>query len=92
MAKNPKKQRRSQAQWLEVVGEWKASGLTQAEFYQRHSIKLTTFRWWCWRLSSATPNTPQAGDIAELARLYILPKWLIASSSRRWQRPQQAGR
>ena len=72
MARDPKKQRRSRAEWLELIEEWQESGLEQEEFCDSHSIKLGTFRWWCWRLKAAapgrpsTPSRPKPLEVAEI--------------------------
>ncbi len=32
--------------WQRLVAAWESSGLTQAEFCGRHSVKAVTFGWW----------------------------------------------
>jgi len=32
--------------WTQLVGAWAKSGLTQAEFCRRRSVKTVTFAWW----------------------------------------------
>ena len=66
MAKDPKTQRRSRAEWLELMEEWQESGLEQEAFCDSRSIKLTTFRWWCWRLKAVASSHSSPRDVAEL--------------------------
>ena len=37
---------------LRQVREWKASGLTTAEFAEREGLKPRTLTWWAWKLKS----------------------------------------
>lgn len=66
MVKDPRKQRRSRAQWLEVIEEWQESGLEPEAFCDSRSIRLTTFRWWCWRLKAAAPSAPNPREVTGL--------------------------
>ena len=43
--------RRGRAGWSAVIGEWRGSDLSTAEFCRRRGLVLSSFRWWRWRLS-----------------------------------------
>jgi hypothetical protein len=47
------------AYWQRLLGEWKQSGLSQAEFCRRRGIKAVTLAWWKrrWRGSPGAPGT-----------------------------------
>jgi hypothetical protein len=38
--------------WRELLGRWRASGLSQAAFCQRHGIAVWKLAWWRKRLAS----------------------------------------
>jgi hypothetical protein len=58
------------AYWRQVLGEWQASGLTQAEFCRRRGIKAVTFAWWKRRLRGSAGALPaaQAGSAPPAGR------------------------
>lgn len=43
-------QRRSAAQWAELIERWKASGLGSAQFAEREGLKRGTLLWWSYEL------------------------------------------
>lgn len=44
--------RRSRAEWAALVGRWRRSGLTAAEFAERYDFSAHSLRWWSWKLAS----------------------------------------
>lgn len=40
------RERRSAAQWSELVSQWRASGETARAFCERRGLKTSTFSWW----------------------------------------------
>jgi hypothetical protein len=42
--------RRRREHWLELLGRWRASGLTQAAFCRRQGVRPQQFSWWKRRL------------------------------------------
>jgi hypothetical protein len=56
-------QKRTSAEWGDLVAEWRASGKTGAAFAAERGIKPGTLAWWAWRLrardgASARCKTP----------------------------------
>lgn len=47
-------ERRSAAEWAQLVGAWKASGLPLKAFAARQRLKPATLSWWKWKLGSST--------------------------------------
>ena len=39
--------------WAKHVAQWKSSGLTAAEFAQRHKVGEASLKWWSWKLGSS---------------------------------------
>lgn len=46
--------------WTERVANWKASGLTAAQFAQRHNVGEASLRWWRWKLGTTSKKAEQA--------------------------------
>ena len=42
--------------WRERIGDWKESGLTQAEYARRHRITISTFGYWKRRFEPQPPS------------------------------------
>lgn len=53
------------AYWRRILGEWEASGLSQAEFCRRRGIKAVTFAWWKRRLPGSAGSLPAAPKRSE---------------------------
>ena len=51
-------QRRSAAQWAELISEYQGSSETEQQFCQRHEVNFNTFRKWKYR-QSTVPAQPQ---------------------------------
>lgn len=45
--------RASREVWSKRVAQWKASGLTAAEFARRHKVVEGSLKWWSWQLGAA---------------------------------------
>ena len=45
--------RASREVWTKRVAQWKASGLTAAEFARRHKVVEGSLKWWSWQLGAA---------------------------------------
>lgn len=45
--------RASREIWTKRVAQWKASGLTAAEFARRHKLVAGSLKWWSWQLGAA---------------------------------------
>ena len=45
--------RASREVWSKRVAQWKASGLTAAEFARRHKVVAGSLKWWSWQLGAA---------------------------------------
>lgn len=43
--------------WRRTIGQWQASGLSQAEFCRRQGIAYSQFAWWRRRASAEQPAT-----------------------------------
>lgn len=48
--------------WRRIVGRWRASGLSQAEFCRRHDVPVWKLAWWRKRLK---------GQVEESAGLFV---------------------
>lgn len=62
-------ERRSRAEWASAVAEWRASGLSTAEFCRCRGLVLSSFRWWRWRLSEDVEPAAGAAPVPALAAL-----------------------
>ena len=51
-----------QATWKRRVTEWRASGLTAAEFAAGRDFAPATLSWWAWRLGSGAQPERERGD------------------------------
>jgi transposase len=51
-----------QATWKRRVTEWRASGLTAAEFAAGRDFAPATLSWWAWRLGSGALPERRAAD------------------------------
>jgi transposase len=51
-----------QATWKRRVAEWRASGLTAAEFAAERDFAPATLSWWAWRLGSGALPERRAAD------------------------------
>jgi transposase len=51
--------RRSRAEWAVLVGRWRRSGLTAAEFAERYDFSVHSLRWWSWKLASEGEETAE---------------------------------
>ena len=50
---------RRRERWRELLSQWRASGLSQAQFCQRGGIPVWKFSWWRKRLGTeGTPASP----------------------------------
>jgi hypothetical protein len=52
--------------WSERVAQWKASGLTAAEFAQRHNVGEASLRWWRWKLGTASKKAVTSMTFVEI--------------------------
>ncbi len=49
--------RRSRDEWREVIADWRASGLSCAEFAQLHGLNRNTLAWWRSELGREASST-----------------------------------
>ena len=52
--------------WSERVAQWKASGLTAAQFAQRHNVGEASLRWWRWKLGTVSKKAVTAMTFVEM--------------------------
>ena len=53
----------NQATWKRRVCEWRASGMTAAEYSAGRDFAPATLTWWAWRLGAgAVPERPPVGS------------------------------
>lgn len=50
-------------QWLELVGDWKRSGLTLHEFCARRGLKPATLSWWRQEMRRRGAELPQSAGV-----------------------------
>lgn len=55
-----KSRRRSKAAWLEIVGRWRQSGQTAAEYAERHGLHAGTLAVWGSKLRAEVPAARRA--------------------------------
>jgi transposase-like protein len=58
--------RRSQAEWTEIIREFKASGETADEFARPLGVKRSTLLWWRSKLRSDRAPEPQGSGFVEV--------------------------
>lgn len=56
-----KRTRRSAHEWEEIVGRWRASGLSARAFAAQHELKSSTLSWW--RAQLGKRSKPQAAPV-----------------------------
>ena len=69
-----KAQRRTAAEWTEIVGRWRASGSSARAFGDAHGLKASTLSWWGAQLGrrKVMPDgAPQEGP--GFTRLRVVP-------------------
>lgn len=56
-------ERRTRADWKQLVAEWKRSGSTAERFASGHGLSAKSLRWWSWHLraTEATGTGPTTG-------------------------------
>jgi transposase len=72
------RKRRSEEQWREIVGRWRASGQSAREFAAHEGVVAGTLSWWGNRLKTGTPH--RARD-ARSKRPAFAPLRVTSSSS-----------
>jgi hypothetical protein len=70
--KTARRPRRSRAEWVAEVRQWRASGLSSVQYASQRGLKSGTLLWW-WsrRVGTASDNRPQAQGAA--ARVPFVP-------------------
>lgn len=64
--------RRSRAEWLKLIDEWRASGRTVERFCSKLGIRPATLKWWAWKIGAdklAAPATSALVPVNVAARL-----------------------
>jgi len=64
--------RRGRSAWTVAVAEWRASGLSTAEFCGRRGLVPSTFCWWRWRLSQDGEVELSAAPVASLLPVRVV--------------------
>ncbi|NVJ20367.1 IS66 family insertion sequence element accessory protein TnpB [Myxococcus sp. AM011] len=64
-------------EWKQLVEEFKASGLTQKEFADRHEVSLSAFQYKLYKKSRSTLG--QRSESTERSRARFLPVEVVAS-------------
>ena len=52
MARRQEAVRRSAAEWARHVAAWQHSGSSARTYAARHGMKVSTLKWWTWKLGS----------------------------------------
>jgi len=61
------RKRRSEEQWREIVGRWRASGESAREFAARDGVVPGTLSWWGNRLKADMPRRARGAKAADSA-------------------------
>lgn len=72
------RKRRSEEQWREIVGRWRASGQSAREFAAHEGVVAGTLSWWGNRLKAETPHRSRA---PKAKRPAFAPLHVTSSSS-----------
>ncbi len=65
-------ERKSREEWVELMAEYEAGGLSQREFCERHEVAYSTFGYWRKRLRSpVVPLQAAAEPLLELSPLTL---------------------
>ena len=59
--------RRAREIWIQIVGQYEKSGLTQEAFATQRGMPVGTLRWWIWRLRQ------EQQDAAPLLPVRVIP-------------------
>lgn len=55
--------RRSRAEWLKLIGEWRAGGKTAEQFCSRLGIRPATLKWWAWKTDGEHVAAPRGAAL-----------------------------
>ena len=56
--------RRSREEWAGIVAAFEQSRVSLAEFAARRRLRLSSLKWWCWRLrGTSAPVAETGGDV-----------------------------
>lgn len=72
------RKRRSEEQWRQIVGRWRASGQSAREFAAHEGVVAGTLSWWGNRLKTEVPHRSQA---PKAKRSAFAPLRVTSSSS-----------
>lgn len=84
MEKQPKKPgRRSATEWKSLLEAWKDSGLSAAEFGDKHGIEGSRLTWWKWHLgrSGAKRHRGSAAKTKRSAGVKLVKVDVVAAGS-----------
>ena len=62
-------QRRSRAQWRDIVGKWKASGESAGSFASRNGLNAGTMKWWSYQFRAEDRQAADEAGCAELVEV-----------------------
>jgi len=69
--KSGRRARRSRAEWVAEVEQWRNSGLGSAQYAAQHGLKRGTLLWWSRQVETVADERPQAQGAA--ARVSFVP-------------------
>jgi hypothetical protein len=64
--------RRSRAQWASIVAEFRDSGESIAAFAAKRRLRVSSLKWWCWRVRDTNTTRPEGGDEVRLVPVDVV--------------------
>jgi hypothetical protein len=64
--------RRSREEWAAIVAEFARSGESVAKFAARRRLRLSSLKWWCWRLRGASAAAAEASSEVRLVPVEVV--------------------
>lgn len=55
--------RRSRAEWLQLIDEWRDSGKSAERFCSKLGIRPATLKWWAWKIGAGEAVPPTASAL-----------------------------
>ena len=72
--------RRSGDQWLAIVTEFEQSSQSVERYCAKLDIRPSTFRWWRWRLQSASDRTRTLAALREKDEVRLVPVSVVGAT------------
>ena len=79
-------QRRTAAEWAEIITEYEQTGGCQKAFAETRGLKLASFRQWLYKLRRANAGRfveVQASTLPEDSAIHASPVWLVVADGER---------